>query len=126
MFRKLILGTASVVALGIGGAALDLVANADDGPNASGTVPSISETSHHWVNAAKLSKDDVRWAQLNLRYRGLYNGSLDGMVGPETRGALVAFQQRNGLAWTGTLDQETADALIGNAEIGYGASVPPK
>ena len=34
MIRKLILGTASVLVLGIGGAALDFSADADDVPNA--------------------------------------------------------------------------------------------
>jgi peptidoglycan hydrolase-like protein with peptidoglycan-binding domain len=124
MIKKLILGTASVLALGIGGAALDLVA-ANDVPNASGTVSATSETSHHWLNTAKLSRDDVRWAQLNLRNRGLYKGSLDGVIGPETGRALAIFQRSKGLARTGTLDQRTADALIGNADIGYGSSMPP-
>jgi hypothetical protein len=36
MMRKLILGTASVLALGIGGAALDFAADADDVPSAVG------------------------------------------------------------------------------------------
>jgi peptidoglycan hydrolase-like protein with peptidoglycan-binding domain len=125
MIKKLILGTASVLALGIAGVAVDLVADADNVPNASGSTPSISETSHHWLNAAKLSKDDIRWAQLNLRNRGLYNGSLDGVIGPETGRALAIFQQSNGLARTATLDQQTADVLIGNADIGYGSSMPP-
>ena len=39
MMRKLILGTASVLALGIGGAALDFAADADDVPNAVGNMP---------------------------------------------------------------------------------------
>lgn len=126
MLRKLILGTASVLALGIGGTALDIIANADDVSNAPGSMSSISEASQRWVDAAKLSKDDVRWVQVNLRERGLYSGSLDGVVGPETRGALATFQQSNGLTRTGTLDRQTADALIGNADVGYGSSMPPK
>jgi peptidoglycan hydrolase-like protein with peptidoglycan-binding domain len=64
MIRKLILGTASVLALGIGGAALDFAADADDAPNAVRNMPSTPETSHHLINAADLSKDDIRWAQL--------------------------------------------------------------
>ena len=60
MMRKLILGTASVLALGIGGAALDFGADADDASNAVGNMQSVPETSQHWLNAAHLSKDDIR------------------------------------------------------------------
>src|SRR5436309_3318616 len=63
MMRKLILGTASVLALGIGGAVLDYAADADDAvPNPEWNMPSASATSHHWLTAADLSKDDIRWA----------------------------------------------------------------
>jgi peptidoglycan hydrolase-like protein with peptidoglycan-binding domain len=126
MMRKLILGTASVLALGIGGAALDFVADADDVPNAVGNMPSAPGTSHHWLNAANLSKDDIRWTQVELHMMGLYNGSLDGVVGPETKQALLGFQKSNGLKRTATLDQQTADALIGNTGVGEGSSMPPK
>src|SRR5580704_14691304 len=127
MMRKLILGTASVLALGIGGAALDFAADADDVPNAVGNMPSASGSSHHWLNAGNLSKDDIRWAQVELRTMGLYNGSLDGVVGPETKRALLGFQESNGLERTATLDQQTADALIGNIGVGSeGSSTPSK
>ena len=126
MMRKLILGTASVLALGIGGAALDFAADADDVPNAVGNMPSAPGSSHHWLTAANLSKDDIRWAQVELHNVGLYNGSLDGVVGPETKRALLGFQKSNGLERTATLDQQTADALIGNTGVGQGSSMPPK
>jgi len=127
MMRKLILGTASVLALAIGGAALDFAADAGDVPNPVGNVPSASGTSHHWLNAANLSKDDIRWAQLELHTMGLYNGSLDGVVGPETKQAILGFQASNALERTATLDQQTADALIGNNGVGgEGSSMPPK
>jgi peptidoglycan hydrolase-like protein with peptidoglycan-binding domain len=125
MMRKLILGTASVLALGIGGAALDF-GDADDVPNAVRNMPSAPGTSHHWLNAANLSKDDIRWAQVELHMMGFYNGSLDGVVGPETKRALLGFQESNGLERTATLDQQTADALIGDTDVGEGSSVPPK
>src|SRR5215472_14744773 len=88
---------------------------------------SIPETSHHWINAANLSKDDIRWAQAELHYSGLYNGSLDGVMGPETKQALAEFQEDNGLKRTARLDQRTADALIGDiGGIGQGSSLPPR
>jgi Putative peptidoglycan binding domain len=127
MLRKFILGTASVLALGIAGAALDFSADAGDVANASENTLSMPETSHHWINAAKLSKDDIRWTQAELHYVGLYNGSLDGVIGPETKRALAEFQKNAGLERTATLDQQTADALIGNTGgIGQGSSLPPR
>jgi peptidoglycan hydrolase-like protein with peptidoglycan-binding domain len=125
MIRKLILGTSSVLVLGIGGVALDFSADADSVSNAIGNMPSAG-TSQHWLNAANLSKDDVRWAQVKLYMIGLYNGSLDGVIGPETKQALLAFQKSNDLARTTTLDQQTADALIGNTGAGEGSGMPPK
>jgi len=120
MIRRLILGTALVLALGIGGAALDFSANADDMSNAA------PGPSHHWLNAANLSKDDIRWAQVELHMIGLYNGSLDGVVGPETKRALLGFQKSNGLERTAMLDQQTADALIGDTVVAQGSSTPTK
>ena len=40
--------------------------------------------------------------------------------------ALAEYQKANGLKQTATLDQQTADALIGDTGIGQGSSVPPK
>ena len=139
MLRKIILGTVSVLALGIAGAALDYPADADDSaPSAGLSTPSAAATSQDWINAAALSKDDVRWAQLELRNRGLYKGSLDGVIGPQTKRALAEFQKSSGLARTATLDQPTADALVGDTDhvvgeqdvigdtgIGQGSSMPP-
>jgi len=120
MIRKLILGTASVLAWGIGGAALDFAANADD------VASAAPPPSHHWMNVADLSKDDIRWAQVELHTIGLYNGSLDGVAGPETKRALLQFQENNGFTRTATLDQPTADALVGHTGVGQGSSTPPK
>src|SRR3954452_21661578 len=86
--RKWILVTASVLALGIGGVAVDHAANAGNSvPNAGWNMPPAPGTSQHLQTAANLSKDDFRQAQLELRNMGLYNGSLDGVVGPETKRA---------------------------------------
>jgi peptidoglycan hydrolase-like protein with peptidoglycan-binding domain len=122
--RKLILVTASVLALGIGGAAVDHAANAGNTvPKAESNAPLAA--SQHLQTAENLSKDDIRQAQLELRNMGLYNGSLDGVVGPETTRAIEQFQENSGLKRTATLDQKTMDALIGNIGVGQGSSVPP-
>lgn len=118
IMRKLILGAASVLALGIGGAALDYAADAGD------AVPTAERI--RFQPPANFSKDDVRQAQLELRNMGLYAGSLDGVVGAETKRALQQFQIQNGLDRTATLDPQTMEALTGNIGVGQGSSMPPQ
>ncbi len=55
---------------------------------------------------------DVLEAQIALTRRALSSGSLDGVLGSQTRAALRAFQQREGLAETGALDADTRAALL--------------
>jgi hypothetical protein len=64
-----------------------------------------------------VSKDDIRRAEVELHNLGLYNGSLDGTAGPETR------RVRNGPERTATLDQRIA-ALIGSSGVGQGSNQP--
>jgi peptidoglycan hydrolase-like protein with peptidoglycan-binding domain len=123
--RKLLIGTASVLALGVAGAALDFSADAGNTFSDAG-MPSASQSLQTPPPAtADLTKDDIRQAQLELRNMGLYQGSLDGIVGPETKRALGQFQKNSGLHETATLDQQTLDALVGNPAIGQGSSMPP-
>jgi Putative peptidoglycan binding domain len=128
---KFVLGIASVLALGIGGAALDYAADpgnavADSGDAIiAGSTPAVSQTPESWRSVDFIRKDDIRWAQLELRYRGLYKGSLDGVLGPETRQALAQFQKNNGLDQTASLDAQTWEMLTGHPDIGQGSSMPP-
>jgi hypothetical protein len=39
----------------------------------------------------------------------LYDGNVDGIIGPKTRAALTRFQTMNGLSVTGAINQETID-----------------
>jgi putative peptidoglycan binding protein len=49
--------------------------------------------------------------QLALQQQGYYAGSIDGLLGPQTRGALAAFQSDNGLAVTSAVDKPTLQTL---------------
>jgi hypothetical protein len=57
------------------------------------------------------SRTQLRQAQQQLRADGLYKGRIDGRMGPRTRRAVLAFQQQHNLNATGTLDQQTIDAM---------------
>ena len=49
----------------------------------------------------------VKQAQAQLRDQGLYPGAVDGIIGPKTRAALKAYQQKEGLPQTAHLDRRT-------------------
>jgi hypothetical protein len=49
--------------------------------------------------------------QLALRQQGYYAGAIDGRLGPQTRGALAAFQSDNSLAITSAVDRPTLQTL---------------
>lgn len=54
---------------------------------------------------------DMLEAQVALARRAISPGSLDGVLGSQTRAALLAFQRLEGLAETGLLDTDTRVAL---------------
>lgn len=122
--RKLLIGTASVLALGFAGTALNYAVAPDSTANAE-SMPSASQSGDDLVPSAGMWKDDVRWAQVELRDRGLYHGSLDGVVGPATQRALGQFQENNGLDRTASLDTQTWEALTGDSGRGEGSSMSP-
>jgi Putative peptidoglycan binding domain len=49
--------------------------------------------------------------QVALRDQGYYAGSTDGVMGPQTRAALAAFQSDHGLEITSTVDQPTLQTM---------------
>jgi peptidoglycan hydrolase-like protein with peptidoglycan-binding domain len=124
LIRKPIVSTAFLLALAVGGAQVDHAAAAAYPAN-KGNMPHAFDVSRTAGKSANLSKDDVRWGQAELRYRGLYKGSLDGVVGPQTRRALAQFQKDKGLSQTATLDPQTMQALTGGSGIDQGSSSSP-
>ncbi len=93
-------------------------------------APSTGMTAQPGAGAADLSSpESIRQAQQQLRSQGLYRGSVDGVLGPETLAAISQFQQRNNLPQTATLDQQTLDRLLSGAGArsgsGSGSTAPP-
>jgi lipoprotein-anchoring transpeptidase ErfK/SrfK len=56
-------------------------------------------------------------AQAAMNRRAISSGSLDGVMGAQTRAALRAFQQREGVPATGSLDEVTLARLLSDAPL---------
>jgi len=54
---------------------------------------------------------EVASVQSALQEQGLYQGDIDGVLGPQTRAALAEFQSAQGLEPTGAIDEPTIAAL---------------
>jgi len=57
------------------------------------------------------ANSSVAAAQDRLTQEGFYRGQIDGVLGPETRHAIVRFQTKHGLGITGELTPETLNAM---------------
>jgi len=57
------------------------------------------------------ANSSVAAAQDRLAQEGFYHGQIDGVVGPETRHAIVRFQTKHGLGISGELTRETLNAM---------------
>src|SRR4029434_9677270 len=67
-----------------------------------------------WLLLAALgatADDQTRNAQTELKTQGFYYGEIDGNLSSETSSAIKRYQIRNGLEVTGTLTQQTLEAL---------------
>jgi hypothetical protein len=53
----------------------------------------------------------VAAVQRRLGELGYYHGVVDGVIGPQTRGAIAAFESRNGMAVDGTISRPLLDTL---------------
>jgi murein DD-endopeptidase MepM/ murein hydrolase activator NlpD len=71
---------------------------------------------------------DVRIAalQVALQTRGLYAGTIDGVAGPRTTRAVLAYQRRAGLTRDGIAGPQTFAALGGHSTLGKRLLAPGK
>ena len=59
----------------------------------------------------QVTDSTVATAQTQLARQGYYRGEIDGLVGPETRRAIMRYQSDHGLRVTGSLNVDTLRAL---------------
>jgi peptidoglycan hydrolase-like protein with peptidoglycan-binding domain len=65
-----------------------------------------------------MTTEEIRRIQVILRERG-YSLEVDGIMGPQTREAIIAFQRREGIEATGQIDQRTSAALgVDSKQVG--------
>jgi hypothetical protein len=62
-------------------------------------------------NPVQMDQSQIRSMQAQLKSEGYYNGPVDGIMGPQTRTALAAYQQRHGLPQTAQADEETMERM---------------
>ena len=106
--RNLMLATASAIVLGMAGAGIGHGAEQYSSPT---NMPGSAMQTPSAMTASEIL---IRAAQQQLKYSGLYNGSVDGKMTSETQGALRQFQQQHGLRQSGILDEKTYTALQGD------------
>lgn len=63
------------------------------------------------IELSSVQGEQARQLQQKLKEQGLYNGPIDGILGPQSRRALEQFQEQQGFEGNGSLDQQTAQAL---------------
>ncbi len=63
------------------------------------------------TDAALSNKPSARQIQQALKNAGIYNGKIDGSIGPKTKKAIEAFQSQNGLKADGKVGKKTWAAL---------------
>lgn len=76
-------------------------------PGATGATRPDAAEGEPKGQAAAGDKQQVRVAQEALKDQGMYEGEVDGIMGPKTQAALREFQRQEGLQETGRLDQPT-------------------
>lgn len=58
-----------------------------------------------------LTTTETKTVQTRLKKWGYYTGSVDGIYGPKTKAAVIAFQKKNGLVADGIVGPKTAAAI---------------
>ena len=68
-------------------------------------------TSSYYTPSYGYNTSMVAVVQRRLARLGYYHGVVDGVMGPQTRGAIAAFESRNGMTVDGTISRPLLDSL---------------
>lgn len=83
------------------------------GASSGTTTPSAAPATPAATGTPMVSRDTVKQAQSKLHDAGLYSGPIDGLAGPKTHRAVLAYQKKQGMTQTGQLDTATVNSLTG-------------
>ena len=101
--KKLLLAGVTLLSIGV-------LAPASAQQGTSPTTPNAAVAQKN-INSAQPSRDEIMQAQRALEQKGFNAGKADGILGPETKAALIKFQEQQKLQKTGQLDNATLSAL---------------
>ena len=90
----------------------DHTPQADLGPSEAQQNREEDRTVKRSTPPQQLNETQIRRYQEQLEAEGFSTGSEKGRITPETEVALRAYQQKNGLPATGTLDEATQRSLV--------------
>jgi len=79
--------------------------------NSSATTTDVTEPAMASAPEDTTEKPSPKQIQEALKNAGLYDGKIDGHVGPKTKKAIEAFQSQNGLKADGKVGRKTWKAL---------------
>jgi peptidoglycan hydrolase-like protein with peptidoglycan-binding domain len=117
--------TAAAIVLGVGLAA---TAQANVMRHSAAPAGKIHKATTHMqrvsANTQKLTPQQIKTAQQQLKSEMLYKGPINGAMNHQTRVAIGDFQKQNGLPRTAKLDRTTLDRLTGEPGVGVGSSTP--
>lgn len=94
----------------------------ETGSSSSASSGSSASSESAFFSETAPSADQVRQAQTQLQSRGYDVGSVDGVLGDQTRAALRQFQAAQGMEASGRLDARTMSALGVGAKTSMGGS----
>lgn len=120
--RRLLAAT-SILTLAMASAAMAQSSGTGTG-NAAANPPPGSAASSSPQTGTRASAETVKRAQAELKSQGLYHGAVDGIIGKETKAALSAYQKKNRLPETASLDRRTLDHLMGGEGSGSSSGKP--
>ena len=112
-------GLTGCSALGMGGSSAPQAAAAPPAAPPPAPAPAPAPTP-----GSELSHQTVRQIQTALKQNGDYRGRVDGVWGPMTQNGVSQFQQKNGMQATGSLDEQTLQALHVSSPVGTPAWAP--
>jgi hypothetical protein len=76
------------------------------------------------VTRLQISPETAKHIQTTLRNEGLYQGPIDGIIGPRTERALASYQEQHGLQKSSALDTQTLQMLTSSTTDNVGSTTP--